>query len=144
MTILTLSSRLARNADARPNDVLQAKRALNRLGYYTPDPVLGLTEYPDEALFFAIRAAQNANTQPVTGILNPDDPLIDLLNQQLSEFDKTGFYIWRTVGDAWVRSEHARRNGNSYRMATPLPVARIPAMRRAVAAGQNRYHWQNI
>jgi hypothetical protein len=58
--ILNLNASLDSNAPANENDVLNTKRALNRLGLYTPTPSMGLHEFPDTRLFDSIRAFQSA------------------------------------------------------------------------------------
>lgn len=118
---IKLSQPLAPNSAAAPADVLQAKRTLNRLGYYTPPKNIGITDIPDSGLFSAIKAFQKALGITMTGTLNPDDQTIETLNAEL-EKPKTGYYIWHTVGDSHVRGAHKALEGTIHSWETsPTP-----------------------
>jgi len=54
-----LNHTIAENVNAKPKDVLSAKRYLYDMGYYEP-PQWGITEFPDRALIDAIRNFQRA------------------------------------------------------------------------------------
>lgn len=102
---------LAPDSAAGDFDVRQLKKALNRLGFYTPPHNdIGITGLTDNDLFSAIRTYQAARGLPVTGQVKPDDETLGALNADLARA-LDGYYIWRTVGDDKVRSEHARYNG---------------------------------
>ena len=103
---IKLSQPFAPNSAAAPFDVLQVKKGLNRLGYYTPLATTGITDIPDTAVFSALKKFQKDFGLSVTGIINPNDATLRLLNLEISKTPK-GHYIWRTVGDNKVRPSHA-------------------------------------
>ncbi len=53
---------------ARPADVLNVKRALNRMGFYDV-PDYGMTPYPDRTMFDGIGRFQRANGLRVDGVM---------------------------------------------------------------------------
>ena len=53
---------------ARPADVLNVKRALNRMGFYDV-PDYGMTPYADRTMFDGIRRFQRANGLRVDGLM---------------------------------------------------------------------------
>jgi peptidoglycan hydrolase-like protein with peptidoglycan-binding domain len=89
---IKLSQPFAPNSAAAPFDVLQVKKGLNRLGYYTPLATTGITDIPDTAIFSALKKFQKDFGLAVTGIINPDDATIRLLNLEISKTPK-GQYI---------------------------------------------------
>lgn len=108
---IILKGPLAADSAAGDFDVRQMKKALNRLGFYTPPyKDIGITGLTDNALFAAIRAYQTVRGLLVTGQIKPDDETLNALNDDLATAPE-GYYIWRTVGDDKVRSEHAQYNG---------------------------------
>jgi hypothetical protein len=52
---IKLSQPFAPNSAAAPFDVLQVKKGLNRLGYYTPLATTGITDIPDTAIFLPLK-----------------------------------------------------------------------------------------
>jgi hypothetical protein len=109
MQPFALKTRLSSDSTADPHDVIRLKRVLNRLGYYQPLNKIGMTDIPDKALFDALAVFQRAHHLDVTGKIKPDD-----LSEKYISFYSTqtppGSYIWRTVEDEKVRSEHASYN----------------------------------
>lgn len=103
---IKLSQPFAPNSAAVPFDVLQVKKGLNRLAYYTPLATTGITDIADTAVFSALKKFQKDFGLAVTGIMNPDDATLRLLNLEIAKTPK-GHYIWRTVGDDRVRPSHA-------------------------------------
>lgn len=67
---LLLNRPLSATSDADPDDVLSAKSAFNRLGYYET-PSYGLTPYPDQPLFDGIRSYQKDKGLTVDGYMLP-------------------------------------------------------------------------
>lgn len=61
---------LAANANAHPLDVLKMKSLLMALGHYEP-PAWGLSEYPDPALFGALRQVQRQCGLTIDGMMSP-------------------------------------------------------------------------
>lgn len=107
---IELKTRLSADSAADEHDVRQLKKALNILGYYTPYEQTGITGTPDARLFSALKKFQKDSNLPASGIIKPDDPTLDTLNDALTEAPQ-GYYIWRTAGDERVRPEHAQYNG---------------------------------
>ncbi len=107
---IELKTRLSADSAADEHDVRQLKKALNILGYYTPYEQTGITGTPDARLFSALKKFQKDSNLPASGIIKPDDPTLDTLNDALTDTPQ-GYYIWRTAGDERVRPEHAQYNG---------------------------------
>jgi len=74
---------LAANANAHPLDVLKMKSLLMALGHYEP-PAWGLSEYPDPALFDALRQVQRQCGLMVDGMMNPGGETEQMLLSSLS------------------------------------------------------------
>jgi hypothetical protein len=56
-----------------PEDVLELKKLLLALGYYSlPDQ--GVTEFPDRALFNGVREFQKKNGLKIDGVVRPGGP----------------------------------------------------------------------
>lgn len=68
---------------AASEDTIVIKQALAALGYYSPDPSIGMTKFPDSALFEAIRAFQKDMGLYPSGTVMPDSPTLDLINSQI-------------------------------------------------------------
>lgn len=106
-----LNQTLAPDSAADEDDVRRIKKALNRLGYYTPpSPDMGITGMTDNALFAGISAYQDSRGLPVTGQVKSNDDTISALNDDLASAPH-GYYIWRTADDNKVRAAHAQYNG---------------------------------
>ncbi len=108
--MIDLNQPLAPDSAADETDVRRIKKALNRLGYYTPYDKTGITGMTDEHLFDAIKAFQRDHALPATGRLKPGDGTLDVLSDAL-ENAPDGYYIWRTVGDGHVRDAHKMYEG---------------------------------
>ncbi len=107
---IILEKPLASNSPAEEFDVRQMKKALNRLGYYTPFAKTGITGIPDAELFRALKAFQREQNLPPTGTANPDDEIVKAINHATAK-KREGSYIWHTVGDDRVRGRHAALEG---------------------------------
>lgn len=107
----TLNSPFASDRSVDGNDVRFMKRALNRLGYYTPPANIGITDIPDFDVFSALKKFQSSKGLMPTGTVKPGDATFKALTQALAQKKQHGAYIWRTVGDERVRSSHAAREG---------------------------------
>lgn len=107
---IQITGLLASNAPTNDNDVRQAKKALNKLGYYVPYNQIGITGLPDTALFTALKKFQKDNGFPVSGEIRLDDQTLNALNKALSSRADDGFYVWRSVEDDRVRNTHAQYN----------------------------------
>jgi hypothetical protein len=67
-----IKSKLAKNVNSDPKDVLLTKEVLYKLGHYKI-PDYGLTVYPDKQLFEGIGKFQKDNGLPITQSLDPGD-----------------------------------------------------------------------
>ncbi len=120
--VLAAKIDLARNPETEDErtTVRQLKIALNRLGFYTPNPNIGMTDDIDVGLKDAVYAFQRKATIYFDDVaLGPGTTTERILNRDLAVMDDHAFYIWHTVGDHKVRGEHARRNGQTFSWANP-------------------------
>lgn len=106
---IELSKPFAANSRVDEFDVRQIKKALNRLGYYTPYEKIGITDIPDQAIFDALKNFQRDHGLNPTGSAKPKDDTIEHVNKEI-EKEPEGSYIWRTVEDGKVRPAHAQYN----------------------------------
>ncbi|HEY9078479.1 peptidoglycan-binding domain-containing protein, partial [Magnetovibrio sp.] len=81
--IVTCSKPLASNASAAPLDVGKIKSALGALGLYEA-PAWGVSQFPDAALFDAIRAFQKAQGLKVDGAIKPGGETEAALSQAMN------------------------------------------------------------
>ena len=120
MTI-DLKGPVAPNGAATMIDVRQIKKALNRLGYYTPFDTVGISGMPDQRLFSAIKNFQRDQGLPVSGQIKPGDATLRRLNEQ-TDHAPDGQYIWRTCEDDDVRPGHAQLNRTTRKWSdSPAP-----------------------
>jgi|GEM_PF-1353370 len=68
------------------SDVVKAKQALKKLGYYTV-PKYGVTEYADKGLFSAIEDFQKDKGIKPTGQIKKDDKTAKTLSSALAEVE---------------------------------------------------------
>jgi peptidoglycan hydrolase-like protein with peptidoglycan-binding domain len=129
---IELSQPFASNGIVDEYDVIQMKKALNRLGYYQPYEKVGITSIADRGIFAALKAFQKDHGLPATGTAKPEDETIKRLNQ-LSQKEPDRFYIWRTVEDGKVRAAHAQYN-RTMRAWSDAPTR---AMTSTAAAGRS-------
>ncbi|MBL8665134.1 MAG: peptidoglycan-binding protein [Candidatus Odyssella sp.] len=80
---LQLNRPLSATSDADPQDVLSAKSAFKRLGYYET-PSYGLTPYPDQQLFDGVRAYQKDKGLAVDGYMLPAGETEQSVNKSLA------------------------------------------------------------
>lgn len=95
-------------------DVRAVKRALNRLGYYTPYPKIGMNEFTDSRVFAALKEFQKDHGLFVNGAIRPKDDTETALNAALEAAGEKGRYIWHSVEDDHVRADHAARHGQVF------------------------------
>jgi len=84
-----LKNTLGPESRANPDDVWVTKQNLKLRGYYS-EPEYGMTEYPDNRLFDAIRSYQRDNNLRVDGIMKPDGET----ERQLLEGDQAAVTYW--------------------------------------------------
>jgi len=100
--------------------VRELKRALNRLGWYMPDPRTGMNDDIDDNLKDAVYVFQRKATILFDDTaLGPGSTTERILNRDLTAMEGDAKYIWRTVGDGKVRGEHATRNGRRFSWDNP-------------------------
>lgn len=108
---MQITTPIARTNAVDPNDVRIIKAALNRLGYYIPDPYIGMNDLPDDQLFHAIANFQKKHGFEPTGILKPGDQALEAIEQARIDASRRDQYIWRTMLDNRVRPHHQAREG---------------------------------
>lgn len=74
---------ISRYSPANQEDVLNLKTAMQSLGYYEPDPRLGIDVYTDEPLFNGIEKFQADNRLKVDGVMKPKGETISVLNGKI-------------------------------------------------------------
>jgi hypothetical protein len=79
-----VSRPLAANVNAQPFDVLKMKSVLSALGYYEA-PEWGISQFPDPALFAALRQFQRAYGLKTDGKMNPGGETEKMLFTALTE-----------------------------------------------------------
>lgn len=101
-------------------DILWYKQALNRLGYYRPDPAVGIDDDEgDPAYRDALYAFQRAASVPFGDASGNGSVTERKLTEALEDVGASERYIWRTAGDGKVRHEHALRDGRIYSWNDP-------------------------
>lgn len=95
--------------------------ALGRLGYFTPDPKIGMAPFdPDYALFDSLRRFQSDQGLFGSGTIRPGDETVATLNDAMKAQEQTSErYIWRSVHDDKTRATHAARSGREFSWNTP-------------------------
>ena len=81
--IVKCSKPLTANASAAPLDVVKMKSALGALGHYEA-PEWGVSQFPDVALFDAIKAFQKSQGLKVDGAIKPDGETEAALSQAMT------------------------------------------------------------
>lgn len=81
---LKLKAPLGTNYTANPNDLMNAKKALNQLGYYDIPPHRGVDDWTDDATFDGIRSFQKDHRLKVDGLMRPGGPTESTINQRLA------------------------------------------------------------
>lgn len=89
MTI-EINNKFASNSAANEKDVRVIKRALNWLGYYMPYEKTGLCNFPDRAVFQALRHFQDDQAMHATGEINPNDETQQKLAREIERKLKGG------------------------------------------------------
>lgn len=81
--MLTLNQPLGTNYRADPQDIMNTKRALSRLGHYPIPPHRGIDDWTDDAMFEGIRAFQKDNGLKVDGFMRPGGPTESAINDKI-------------------------------------------------------------
>ncbi|MBF0269080.1 MAG: peptidoglycan-binding protein [Alphaproteobacteria bacterium] len=95
-----------------PDDTLNTKQALNRLGYYSPPQSYGLTPYPDRLMFNSLKAFQKDEGLKVDGLMRPGGPTEAQIGQRLAEKKE-----WKRPPDAPPYNPNLTGNASN----CPLP-----------------------
>jgi len=90
-TLFKLNKALRANATASPDDVLATKTFLQGQGFYEA-PKWGLTDFPDQALFSAIKAFQKSNDLRVDGVMKLGGETETLMKTQAQNLQSFGRY----------------------------------------------------
>ncbi len=120
-----LNHTIAENVNARPKDVLSAKRYLYDMGYYEP-PQWGITEFPDHALIDAIRNFQRAYGLRIDGVMKPggeSEETIQKIHTQartLQGMGRNGDTVLAHITPAEARLLKARGGAGTTNPATGL------------------------
>ncbi len=81
---IELQDRIDRSSNVQPSDVLTIKRALGEIGFYDT-PSQGITPFPDEEMFSAIKRYQRVRGLTVDGIIKPGGETEEDLNRVLED-----------------------------------------------------------
>jgi SPP1 gp7 family putative phage head morphogenesis protein len=107
-------------SSVKEEDARAMKIALNHLGYYTPNPKMGITAIPDRAVFTALKAFQKDHGLQASATAKPHDKTVEALNDETEKQDSSnGQYVWRTVQDDHVRTSHRQRDGQTFSWNAP-------------------------
>lgn len=87
--MFSLKGTISRNAHVDLNDSAHTKFAMTALGYYD-DADAGLSPYPDDKLFKAIKGFQRRNQLEDDGVIKHDGPTQEKINLRLQEDQKSG------------------------------------------------------
>ncbi|WP_156521026.1 peptidoglycan-binding domain-containing protein [Magnetospirillum moscoviense] len=82
--MLNLKSPIGTNYRVDPNDLMDTKRVLNRLGYYDVPPERGIDDWTDDAMFDGIKRFQKDNGLKVDGFMRPEGPAERTMNAQVA------------------------------------------------------------
>ncbi|CAA6603920.1 conserved hypothetical protein [Rhodospirillaceae bacterium LM-1] len=74
-----------------PDDTLNTKQALNRLGYYAPPQSYGMTPYPDRLMFNSLKAFQKDMGLKIDGLMRPGGPTEAQIGLRLAENERDKF-----------------------------------------------------
>lgn len=140
---LRLRSILGRSYNVDPADVLEAKKLLGQLGYY-PASDGDLSPYPDEPLFQSIEAFQRDNELRVDGVMKPNGPTEQVLNDKLAGTEHTAaeeaFRPRRRGGGKGGREEKERGPGSEKDcdrlLAVDTTICNQVSKRKGAAAGE--------
>jgi len=118
-----LHKTLATNAQAHPEDVMASKLFLRHLGHYAA-PDFGVTQFPDRALFAAVRSFQKAQGLKVDGVMKPageTETAIQKQAQKLQSMGRNGDTILAHISPAEAQLLNDVTDGGSINPQTGLP-----------------------
>lgn len=82
--MIRINSQISRSSNLQLEDVYNIKKGLVESGYYEI-PSYGLTPYPDDDLFDAVKEFQEDQGLTIDGIVNPEGETLEALNRSLDE-----------------------------------------------------------
>ena len=118
-----LNQALAANSAANAEDVVATKLFLRHQGHYAP-PEWGISQFPDRALFDAIKAFQQSQGLKVDGVMNPEgetETAIKSQAQQLQSKGRNGDTILAHINPAEAQLLNDITDGGSINPDTGLP-----------------------
>lgn len=81
--MIKIKNTLGIDYNVNTQDVYKIKQALNKIGFYKT-PEYGLTPYPDDKMYQAIKSYQKFKGIKSDGILTPEGETLASLNKDLS------------------------------------------------------------
>jgi len=117
-----LNQALAANSAANAEDVVATKLFLRHQGHYAP-PKSGISQFPDRALFDAIKTFQQSQGLKVDGVMNPEgetETAIKAQAQQLQSMGRNGDTIMAHISPAEANLLHNITDGGSINPKTGL------------------------
>ncbi len=80
--MIKIKSTLGHDYNVEALDVFKVKLALNKIGFYKT-PEYGITPYPDNNMYRAIRSYQESKGIKVDGIIKPEGETLGFLNKDI-------------------------------------------------------------
>ena len=118
-----LNRTLSANSNANAEDVMATKIFLCNQGHYIP-PEWGISQFPDRAMFDAIKAFQNSQGLKVDGVMKPEgetETAIKSQAQKLQSMGRNGDTILAHITPAEAQLLHDVTDGGSINPETGLP-----------------------
>jgi len=118
-----LNSTLSSNSAANAEDVIATKIFLRNQGHYTP-PEWGISQFPDRAMFDALKAFQKSQGLKVDGVMMPEgetETAIKAQAQKLQSKGRNGDTILAHISPAEAQLLHDVTDGGSINPETGLP-----------------------
>lgn len=84
MSFFALKEPMGTNYQVDPDDIVNTKQALNRLGYYDVPPERGIDDWTDDKMFKGIRSFQQDRGLKVDGFMRPGGPTEEAMNVELA------------------------------------------------------------
>ncbi|MBF0250209.1 MAG: peptidoglycan-binding protein [Alphaproteobacteria bacterium] len=127
MSPFHVNGRISASSNCFPQDILAAKTALHRLGFYEM-PDYGLTDFPDRRLMDAITAFQKARGLRVDGAMRPEGETetaiqgdLSAVAERLRELGRYGDTILAHITPEEAEFLHRVTDGGTINPATGLP-----------------------
>ena len=118
-----LNQALSANSAANAEDVMATKIFLRNQGHYIP-PEWGISQFPDRAMFDALKAFQKSQGLKVDGVMKPEgetETAIKEQAQKLQSMGRNGDTILAHITPAEAQLLHDITDGGSINPETGLP-----------------------